>query len=49
MLGNTQVNGRLIDLGFEPVASSGVDFAAIIDRDLPLWRDLVQKSGAKAD
>ena len=49
VLASAQVNGRLIDLGFEPVAGSGADFAAIIDRDLPLWRDLVQKSGAKAD
>ncbi len=49
VLNTPAVNRKLIDLGFEPVAGSGADFAAIIDRDLPLWRDLVQKSGAKAD
>jgi tripartite-type tricarboxylate transporter receptor subunit TctC len=43
------VNKKLIDLGFDPVAGSGKDFAAIIDRDLPVWRDAVQQSGARAD
>ena len=27
----------------------GKDFAAIIDRDLPVWKDVVEKSGAKAE
>jgi len=43
------VNQRLIDLGFDPVAGSAADFAAIIDRELPVWRDLVQRSGARAE
>ena len=49
VLKSPEVNKRLIDLGFEPVAGSGADLAAIIERDLPVWRELVQKSGAKAD
>ena len=49
VLRSPEVNKRLIDLGFEPVAGSGADFAAIIDRDLPVWRELVQKSGARAE
>jgi dienelactone hydrolase len=49
VLKSPDVNKRLIDLGFEPVAGSGADLAAIIERDLPVWRDLVQKSGAKAE
>ena len=40
---------KLIDLGFDPVAGSGADLAAIIDRDLRIWRDVVQKSGAKVE
>ena len=39
----------LREFGFEPVAGSAADFAAIIDRDLPVWRDVVRKSGAKAE
>jgi hypothetical protein len=31
------------------VAGSGKDFAAIIERDLPVWKDVVEKSGAKAE
>lgn len=46
---NPEVSKKLINIGFEPVAGSGADLAAIIDRDLPVWRDAVQKSGAKAD
>lgn len=46
---NPEVTKKLINIGFEPVAGNGAAFAAIIDRDLPVWRDAVQKSGAKAD
>ena len=49
VLSNAQVNRRLVELGFEPAAGDGAALAAIIVRDLPLWRDLVQRSGAKAD
>jgi tripartite-type tricarboxylate transporter receptor subunit TctC len=44
-----EIQKKLIDLGFDPVAGSGKDFAAIIDRDLPVWKDVVEKSGAKAE
>jgi tripartite-type tricarboxylate transporter receptor subunit TctC len=49
VLESPEVNRKLIDLGFDPVAGSGADLAAIIDRDLPVWRDVVQKSGARAE
>ena len=40
---------KLVDLGFDPIAGSAADFAALIDRDLPVWRDVVLKSGARAE
>jgi tripartite-type tricarboxylate transporter receptor subunit TctC len=43
------VNKKLIDLGFDPIAGSAADFTALIDRDLPVWRDVVRMSGAKAE
>jgi tripartite-type tricarboxylate transporter receptor subunit TctC len=49
VLKTPEVNKKLIDLGFDPVAGSAADFAAIIERDLPVWADVVQKSGAKAE
>ncbi len=49
VLKSPEVNKKLIDLGFDPIAGSAADFAAIIDRDLPVWRDVVQKSGARAE
>ena len=49
VLKSPAVNQKLIDLGFDPVAGSGCRLAAIIERDLPVWRDVVQKSGAKAE
>ena len=49
VLKSPAVSQKLIDLGFDPVAGSGADLAAIIDRDLPVWRDVVQKSGAKVE
>ena len=36
-------------LGFDPIAGTGAELGAIIDRDLPVWRDVVEKSGAKAE
>ncbi len=45
VLKSPAVSNKLIDLGFDPVAGSGAELAAIIDRDLPVWRDVVQKSG----
>jgi tripartite-type tricarboxylate transporter receptor subunit TctC len=49
VLKSPAVSQKLIDLGFDPVAGSGAALAAIIDRDLPVWRDVVQKSGAKVE
>jgi tripartite-type tricarboxylate transporter receptor subunit TctC len=49
VLKSPAVRQKLIDLGFDPVAGSGADLAAVIDRDLPVWRDVVEKSGAKAE
>ena len=49
VLKSPEVSKKLIDLGFDPVAGSAAEFAAIIDRDLPVWREVVQKSGAKAE
>ena len=42
VLKSPAVNQKLIDLGFDPVAGVGAELAAIIDRDLPVWRDVVQ-------
>jgi hypothetical protein len=36
-------------IGHQTVAGSGADLAAIIDRELPIWRDVVQKSDAKVE
>ena len=44
-----EIQQKLIDLGFDPVAGTGKEFAAVIDRDLPVWKDVVEKSGAKAE
>jgi len=49
VVSDPQVTRKLVDLGFEPAASGGAALAEIIARDLPLWHDLVQKSGARAD
>ncbi len=49
VLKSPAVSQKLIDLGFDPIAGSGAALAAIVDRDLPVWRDVVQKSGAKVE
>lgn len=46
---SADVNKKLIDLGFDPIAGSAAEFTALIDRDLPVWRDVVRMSGAKAE
>jgi hypothetical protein len=40
---------KLSDLGFDPIAGSAAQFSALIERDLPVWRDVVRMSGAKAE
>ena len=49
VLKTPEVNNKLIDLGFDPAAGSAKEFAAIIERDFPVWREVVEKSGARAD
>jgi tripartite-type tricarboxylate transporter receptor subunit TctC len=49
VLKSPAISQKLIDLGFDPIAGSAAEFAAIIDRDLPVWRDVVQTSGAKVE
>ena len=49
MLKSPAISNKLIDLGFDPVAGSGAELAAIIDRDLPVWRDVVAKSGVRIE
>jgi tripartite-type tricarboxylate transporter receptor subunit TctC len=43
------LQAQLIEQGFEPVGSSAAELAATIKNDMPVWRDLIKKSGAKAD
>jgi hypothetical protein len=43
------IRQKLIDLGFDPVAGSAAGFATIVDRDLPVWREVVRSSGIKAE
>jgi tripartite-type tricarboxylate transporter receptor subunit TctC len=40
---------QLVAQGFEPVGGSAAELAEIIRRDLPVWRALVTKSGAKSE
>lgn len=44
-----QVRDQLIDQGFKPTGTTPSQLAAILRDDLPRWRELVTKSGAKAD
>lgn len=44
-----EVQERLLGFGFIPVGGSPADFAAVYERDAPLWEKLVRQSGAKAD
>lgn len=49
VLREPEVSKQLADLGFDPVAGSSADLKDIIDRDLPVWREIVIKSGAKIE
>lgn len=49
VLKDPEVSKKLVDLGFDPVAGSGAELKDIIDRDLPVWRDIVIKSGVKVE
>ena len=49
VLKDSEVSKKIVNLGFDPVSGNSADLAAIIDRDLPVWREYVVKSGAKAE
>lgn len=49
VLKSPAVSQKLVDLGFDPVAGSGAALAAIMERDLPIWRDVVQKAGVRVE
>jgi len=49
VLKTPEIRKKLIDLGYDPIAGSAADFAAIIDRDLPVWREVVQTTGIKVE
>ena len=43
------LKAQLIEQGFEPVGSTAESLAATLRDDLPVWRDLIVRSGAHAD
>jgi tripartite-type tricarboxylate transporter receptor subunit TctC len=40
---------QLVDQGFQPASGGSKLLKEVIDRDLPVWNDLVRKTGTKAD
>jgi tripartite-type tricarboxylate transporter receptor subunit TctC len=48
-LANEEVKNRLAVEGAEPAPSSPEDYAAIIDREVTLWTELVKSVGIKAE
>jgi tripartite-type tricarboxylate transporter receptor subunit TctC len=49
VLADPAIRRKLVEFGFEPVGGGAKQLADIIDRDLPVWREIVRKSGAKAE
>ncbi|WP_232464737.1 Bug family tripartite tricarboxylate transporter substrate binding protein [Bordetella genomosp. 8] len=43
------VRDKFATLAIEPTWSSSADFAALVDRDVPKWRKVIEQSGAKVD
>jgi tripartite-type tricarboxylate transporter receptor subunit TctC len=43
------LRAQLIEQGFEPVGGTPAELAATIRNDLPVWRDLIVRSGAHAE
>jgi tripartite-type tricarboxylate transporter receptor subunit TctC len=43
------VRKKVIDMGFVPVAATPAAFRAAYQKDLPVWRELVEVSGARLD
>jgi tripartite-type tricarboxylate transporter receptor subunit TctC len=46
-LGLADVRGRLLDLGYEPVASAPAEFAAFIAAELARWAKVIAAAGIK--
>lgn len=44
-----EVQARLEGFGFRPVARARADFQAVYDRELPIWKRLVEETGATLD
>ncbi len=49
MVRTPDVQARLIDMGFIPLGNSPEEFAANYRRELPVWKTLVEQSGARLD
>lgn len=43
------IHKQLVSQGFQPAGGSAAELAQLINRDLPVWRDLVRRSGAKSE
>jgi tripartite-type tricarboxylate transporter receptor subunit TctC len=48
-LASKQVLDKFKAAGIEPTWSSSADFAALVKREVPKWRKVIQQSGAKVD
>ena len=44
-----EVGAKLIETGLEPAPLPPAEFRAFIERDIAMWKDVVQKSGVKVD
>jgi tripartite-type tricarboxylate transporter receptor subunit TctC len=49
VVGNPTITSRLTDTGFEFVGSGPAEFSAVMQRDLPRWREIVELSGIKPE
>lgn len=49
MVRTPQVQARLIDMGFIPTGNSPTEFVANYQQELPVWKTLVEQSGARLD
>lgn len=48
-LRSPEIAGRLVEMGSDDVSGSPEEFRKFIGMELPYWRELVQKSGAKVE
>jgi tripartite-type tricarboxylate transporter receptor subunit TctC len=49
VMSTPSITTRLTDTGFEFVGSGPAEFSAIMQRDLPRWREIVEMSGIKPE